>query len=76
MASEHEGDLVSELMRQVEAERELAVTLDDYAGAWVAVREHLVVAHAETLSALLEEIDPDSVEGVFQVTEQGTACFF
>jgi hypothetical protein len=67
---------MTDLMRQVDAERELAADLDAYSGEWVAVSGHRVVAHAPTLNALLEEIDPDAVEGVFQVTEQGTACFF
>ena len=67
---------MTELMRQVEAERDLAASLDEHAGQWVAVRDHSVVATAETLAQLLERIDPDSVDGVFQVAEQGTACFF
>lgn len=71
-----EPNLVTELMRQVQAETELARHLDEFAGEWVAVREHEVVAHAPTLSALLEQIDPEEVEGVFQVAEQATACFF
>lgn len=69
-------DLVTDLMAAVQAENQLSADLANYVGQWVAVRDHEVVAHAETLSALLEKIDSDSVEGVFQVVEQGTASFF
>jgi hypothetical protein len=63
-------------MTAVRAERELSQGLADFVGQWVAVREHQVVAHAETLAALLEQIDTSQVEGIFQVAEQGTASFF
>lgn len=67
---------MTDLMAQIEAEQELARSLDAHAGRWVAVKHHQVVADADTLTALLDKIDVDSVDGVFQVAEQGTACFF
>lgn len=68
--------LMADLMEAVRAERKLSTDLTEYVGQWVAVRDHEVVEHGETLSALLEKVDLDSVEGVFQVVEQGTASFF
>jgi hypothetical protein len=69
-------DFITDLMSAVQAEKQLSTDLADYVGQWVAVRDHKVVADADTLSALLDKIDPDTVEGVFQVVEQGTASFF
>jgi hypothetical protein len=70
-------DLVNDLMSAaVQAEKKLSTELGDYVGKWVAVRDHEIVADADTLAALLDKIDPDSVEAVFQVVEQGTASFF
>lgn len=63
---------------QVQAEEALAATLDGFAGKWVAVVGHTVVASAATLEDLLGEIQgqEDQVE-VFQVAEDGaTACFY
>jgi hypothetical protein len=62
---------------QIEAETQLGDALKDYAGKWVAVREHVVVAHADTLKALLEQIAEQEVEAVLEVPEDHTAvCFF
>jgi hypothetical protein len=63
--------------QQIKAEEALSEHLDAFAGQWVAVRAHEVVAHADTLNALLEEIRGEEVEGVFQVPhERAAACFF
>jgi hypothetical protein len=68
---------ISDVLRdQIHAEKELSERLQDFAGEWVAVRNHTVVAHADSLAKLLKTVDPDEVE-VFQVAEeQATACFF
>jgi hypothetical protein len=52
---------------QVAAERALSGKLEAYLGEWVAVRDHEVVAHAGRLHDLLAQIDPEQVDGVFQV---------
>jgi Family of unknown function (DUF5678) len=67
----------AELERQIQAERTLADELEQYAGEWVAVSQHAVVAHASTLAELRDEIGEAEVEGVFQVPEGNpSACFF
>jgi Family of unknown function (DUF5678) len=63
---------------RIQAEEALGRALDAYAGEWVAVLEHSVIAHAPTLDELLEQIkgQEEKVE-VFRVSEdRGTACFF
>jgi len=62
---------------QVQAERRLGGTLDQYPGEWVAVRDHEVVAHASTIEALIEQIEASEEVEVFQVAEDPhAACFF
>lgn len=68
---------VTELDRQVEAEEALRHRLADFAGEWVAVRDHQVVAHALTATALLEKVNAKEIEGIFQVPkDKDAACFF
>jgi hypothetical protein len=64
------------LHQQVKAERELSTRLEQYAGEWVAVRNHEVVAHADSLDALMDEVDADEVETVFRVAEDQAVCFY
>lgn len=70
---------VAEINQALEAERELGVALDDYAGQWVGVCDHEVVANAATLGELVEQIEASGkteVE-VIQVPEDtSAACFF
>ena len=70
---------VAEINKALEAERELGLTLDDYAGQWVGVCDHEVVASAATLGELVERIEASGkteVE-VIQVPEDtSAACFF
>lgn len=67
----------TKLEEEVRAEEVLSQRLGEYAGEWVAVRNHKVVAHKETLNALMDEIDANQVEGIFQVPEDKNApCFF
>jgi hypothetical protein len=66
----------TELQVDVQAEKRLAGTLDEYAGQWVAVRDHAVAGHADSLRGLLDRIDPKSVDRIFEVPERGAECFF
>jgi Family of unknown function (DUF5678) len=63
---------------QVAAEHTLAHTLDQYRGLWVAIRDHVVVASAETLGELREQIEGESEEiEILKVsTDPHAACFF
>ena len=72
-----EAVLDESLRRQVEAERELALDLEHYVGRWVAVRDHRVMESAKTLERLLDIIDADDVDAVFEVTRRvGTAAYY
>lgn len=66
----------TELELAVEAEEALSVELENYVNQWVAVSNHHVVASAETLSELRQDIEHNKVEveGVFQVVDG--PCFF
>jgi hypothetical protein len=71
-------DMAEVLRQQISAERELSKRLLQYAGEWVAVRNHEVVAHAATLEKLMESVigEEETVE-VFEVsTEPPAVCFF
>ena len=69
--------LKKRLKEQVEAETELSERLTDYVGKWVAVKDHQVVADADTLDELLGIIDIDDVEAVLEVEKvTGTAAFY
>lgn len=61
---------------EVKAEQQLAGTLGEYAGQWVAVRDHSVTDHSDTLRGLLDRIDTTSVDRIFEVPQQGAGCFF
>ncbi len=63
---------------QVSAEEALAATLDRFAGRWVAVRNHRVVADDKTLEGLLDTIEDQSEDvEIFQVAiDPHAACFF
>lgn len=77
LMSEHsELDLAEALRNEVRAEKRLSKRLDDFAGEWVAVQDHKVVAHAPTLDKLMELIGDEAAE-VFEVSaEEGAVCFF
>jgi len=61
---------------QVNAEQKLSESLEQFAGEWVAVRNHGVVAHARNVEDLLDAIKETEVEAFFQVAEDSSACFF
>jgi hypothetical protein len=67
----------TEIRQALAAEETLAETLSDFTGQWVAVRDHRVVNHAETLNALLERVEPElpSLERIFEVGDPGGVCF-
>jgi len=64
----------------VQAEKELGVQLEEFAGKWVATCGFEVVAHADTLGELLEQVESKGLAEeatVRQVPEHpGAACFF
>ena len=63
---------------QVRAEEALGRVLSQYAGQWVAVVDHAVIQHADTLDGLLERIKgPEEEAEVFRVPENpDVACFY
>jgi hypothetical protein len=64
---------------QVEAERHLSESLEQYAGQWIAVVDHDVQGSADSLNDLLEQIPKETLAHatVFQVPEDGgAACYF
>jgi Family of unknown function (DUF5678) len=67
----------TEIQRTLAAESELADVLRQFTGQWVAVREHRVIDHADTLAALLGRVEPDlgSIERIFEVGDPGGVCF-
>jgi len=68
------------LRQQITAERGLSERLLKYAGEWVAVRNHDVVAHAASLELLMELVRGEGEEAeveVFEVSRDPAAvCFF
>jgi hypothetical protein len=68
-----QNDIAESLQQQIAAESKLAVRLREYAGKWVAVRHHDVVASAPTLEELMERVrgtgQEESVE-VFKVSNE------
>ncbi|HYM53936.1 MAG TPA: hypothetical protein VES97_01130 [Solirubrobacteraceae bacterium] len=66
--------------KALEAEEQLATDLNEYIGEWVAVCDHDVVCHTETLRGLLDAIetqDIDRIDRIFEVSEDpGIGCFF
>jgi putative hemolysin len=70
---------ILEIDKALEAERELGLALDDYAGQWIAVCDHNVVASAATLGELVEQIEASGkteVEVVQVPEDTRAACFF
>ena len=69
---------------QVQAEESLGRALVQYAGRWVAIRDHEVVCDAETLRDLLAAIETQDtgaidrgIDRIFEVSEHPSAsCFF
>ena len=79
MSTKNQKLTVAEVLhQQVLAEKELSRDLEHYAGEWVAVRDHKVIAHAPSLEDLAAQVDDlESVDAVFEVPEgEYAACFF
>lgn len=65
------------ITKALRAEELLAARLSDYVGEWVAIRDHEVVEHSESLRGLLAAIKDQPVERILEVTEEaGVSCFF
>ena len=62
---------------RIQAEEGLRDALRQYAGEWVAVLDHALIAHAQTLESLLEQVaEQEGQVEIFQVSEDDFACFF
>jgi hypothetical protein len=66
--------------KALQAEEQLAASLNRYVGQWVAIRNHDVVCHADTLRGLLDATkteDVSSFDRILEVSEtSGVSCFF
>jgi hypothetical protein len=60
------------------AEEKLADNLSAHIGEWVAVRDHAVVCHADSLGSLLADTkEIDNIDRILEVSrEPGVSCFF
>jgi Family of unknown function (DUF5678) len=70
---------VAEIDRALDAERKLSEILNDYAGQWVGVCDHGVVASAASLGELVEQIEASgqtNVEVIQVPKDTSAACFF
>jgi hypothetical protein len=71
-----ELNMAEVLQAQIHAEKALSERLKAFPGEWVAVRDHDVAYHAETLEQLMELVGAEELE-VFEVSaEAGSVCFF
>lgn len=65
------------MTRFQEAEEALSIPLAKYVGRWVAVRDHIVISDAATPAELLELMQGQKYEAMFQVPEHSEGgCFF
>lgn len=67
---------VAEREKARKAELKLGKRLEKHSGEWVAIRDHSIVAHAATLSELLERIDASAVDRIMHVATEDTAIRF
>jgi hypothetical protein len=69
-----------EIDQAIRAEEQLAATLNEYVGEWVAIRDHNVVCQAHTLRGLLGAIETQDIESIDRIlevsTDSGVSCFF
>lgn len=67
----------AELDKALVAEEALARELERYPGKWVAVKDGGVVASAETLRGLLDQVQPETLDRILEVSDEPAAgCFF
>jgi hypothetical protein len=64
------------LDQQIKAEERLRAQLGKFAGRWVAVKDHEIVANAESAGALLKKLGSKDVDGIFEIPVKGAVCFF
>lgn len=57
------------------AEERFAETLAAHSGEWVAVRDHVVVASANTLQELIDRVDTNDVDRILEVTKDSAGAF-
>ena len=71
-------DQTIQISQAIQAEEQLAANLNAHAGEWVAIRDHAVVRHADSLRGLLAETEEiDNIDRILEVsTESGVSCFF
>lgn len=69
-----------DITKALKAEERLATDLNKFVGEWVAVRDHGVVCHAETLRGLLDATKAQDINRIDRILEVSTAsgisCFF
>ncbi|HXR60887.1 MAG TPA: DUF5678 domain-containing protein [Solirubrobacterales bacterium] len=59
------------------AEEILAQELAEYPGHWVAIRDRRIVASANTLEELLENVDPGGLDRIVEVSRESVAgCLY
>jgi hypothetical protein len=62
---------------RIQAEEGLRDALRQYAGEWVAVRDHELIAHAQSLEELLGQVaEQQGQVEIFQAAEDDFACFY
>jgi len=67
----------TQLKQTLKAEKALAQSFENYAGQWVAILNHAVVQHSETLNGLLARVDAENVDRIQHVaSEKAAFCFF
>lgn len=71
-----EASVTEMLQEQVRAELLLSRRLADFKGRWVAVRDHDVVEDADSLDELVELVDADAVDAMFEVPRERAAAVF
>jgi hypothetical protein len=77
MANRIGGAMTDQQRAILEAEKSLGETFPDYAGQWVAVRNHAVIEHASSLNGLLTQVDPSQVDRIQHVAnEKIKFCIF
>jgi hypothetical protein len=68
------------ITKVLEAEERLAANLNEYVGEWVAIRDHVVVCHADTLRGLLAAIETQDIGRIDRILEvsddPAVSCFF
>jgi hypothetical protein len=71
-------DQTIQINQAIRAEEQLAANLNAHVGEWVAVRDHAVVGHADSLRGLLAETEEiDNIDRILEVSsESGLSCFF